>query len=80
MDNAIDEETVRRWKYMESLRDQGHQTMAGLRDMVGGAKQIAPPKRRRIENLSASGRIDEDVTEIPEPRPKATNRKRANGG
>ena len=80
MDNAIDEETVRRWKDMETIRDQGHQKMAGLIDMVGGAKQIALPKRRRIENLSASGRVDEDVTEILEPRPKATNRKRANGG
>lgn len=80
MDNAIDEETVRRWKHTETLRDQEHERMAGLLDMVGGAKQIAPPKRRRIENVSASGRVDEDVTEIPEPRPKPTNRKRVNGG
>ena len=80
MDNAIDEETVRRWKKMETIRDQGHETMAGLIDIVGGAKQIAPPKRRRIENLSASGRVEEGVTEVPEPRPKATNRKRVNGG
>ena len=80
MDNAIDEETVRRWKTMETLRDQGHETMAGLIDMVGKAKHIAPPKRRRIENLPASGRVDEDLTEVPELRPKAKNRKRANGG
>ena len=80
MDNAIDEETVRRWKNMETLRDQGHETMVGLIDVVGGAKQIALPKRRRIENLSASERVDEDVTEILEPKTKAKNRKRVNGG
>ena len=80
MDNAIDEETVRRWKDIETERDQDHERIAGLIDMVGKATQLEAPKRRRIENLSASGRVDEDVTEIAEPRRKATNKKRVTGG
>lgn len=80
MDNTQDEETVRKWKDMETERDQGHERIAGLMDMYAEVQEIAPPKRRRIENGHPLGRADQDAIAVPVPRVKAPNRKRAIDG
>ncbi|KAG7009283.1 hypothetical protein G7Y79_00003g011510 [Physcia stellaris] len=80
MDNAQDEETVRKWKGIETERDQGHERIAGLMDIYAEVQEIAPPKRRRIENGHPLGRADQDSIAVPVPRVKASNRKRAIDG
>ena len=60
MDNHIDEETVRRWKTEDTVREQ--RTVEACEKLMGAN----PPKRRRLENGNASEPVDADgVIEIP---------------
>ena len=87
MDNAQDEETARRWKELETVRDQEHERNAGLMDMYAEVREIAPPKRRRIENRSTTEQLDPFASDplanddsVTMSKVKATSRKRTNGG
>ena len=84
MDNALDEETVRRWKDMETLRDQRHERIVGLIEVDEEVHEVAPPKRRKVNRLIESGpsdgQLNGDTTAGAASTAKVTNRKRAIGG
>ena len=83
MDNAPDEETVRRWKDMETLRDQMHERVVSLIDVDAEVHEIVQPKKRKIErfleNGSSSERVNGDTIAGAASAIKAPNRKRRNG-
>ena len=83
MDNAPDEETVRRWKDMEILRDQRHERVVGLIDVDAEVHEVIPPKRRKIERLlengPSNGRVNGDMIAGASSTTKAPSRKRGNG-
>lgn len=84
MDNALDEETVRRWKDMETLRDQRHERIVGLIEVDEEVLEVASPKRRKInrllENEPSNGQFGGNTTAGASSATRCTTRKRANGG
>ena len=83
MENAPDEETVRRWKDMETLRDQRHERVVSLIDVDAEVHEVVPAKRRKIERLlengPSNGRVNGDTIAGAVSTTKGPSRKRGNG-
>ena len=79
MENTVDEETVRRWKEIETRRDQEHEVIAGLLDAYDDVREIAPPKRRRIGNGPAKGIGKADAADDTQSGNRVPVRKRVSG-
>ena len=79
MDNHMDEETVRRWKTQDTIRDQEHRRITGMVDIVEEVVEIVAPKRRRIENkITGEHSAAEDAAVIPRG-DISRSKRRANG-
>ena len=80
MDNAPDEETVRKWKEMETLRDQRHERVVGLIDVDAEVDEVVPAKvDRLLENGPLNERISLHTTAGAASTTKAPSRKRGLG-